>query len=537
MNEGLKILKKHWKESVSMVMILIAASMIGVACNYSSKWILDVILMDIPVKQQIVLACQVVFFVLALWAFNLALQYIRTVFRNRMRWLIKNDLRTMAAKKIESIDYHTFHQKDSGSYVSWFSNDAEQLYSRFFDKLWDCISYLFTAVFALGVLFSFHWGIALVTVVMFLITFMTPQLFKKKLEQANLRRSAAMEQSIEGFKDTVMGVPILYLNNLAERITSRIYHSSNQSEKEIFAADRSEAQAQVCVQAINIFGQVGTNIIAIIYIVYGVIPVSAFAACGSMAGNFFNATVNFVNAWMTIRSSASLWQKFQAEEKETEAKEEVKELSNIDLHDLSYSYGSKQVLQPQNLRFQKGGKYAIIGESGSGKSTLLKIILGMLPGYQGQVLYDGLEQKQVDLSSLYEQVAYADQQVYLFQDSLRFNITLGQDCNDEMLYSVLKRCRLDDFVASLPEGVDSYIGENGKNLSGGQRQRIALARCLLRNTDYLIMDEGTSALDLETAVAIEENLIADPKLTVIFITHNLRESIRRELTAVYELNP
>ena len=146
-----------------------------------------------------------------------------------------------------------------------------------------------------------------------------------------------------------------------------------------------------------------------------------------------------------------------------------------------------------------------------------------------------MEQKHICLENLHRHIAYVDQQVYLFQDTIRFNITLGQPFTDREIMAVIKRCRLEDFVNSLPDSLDTVIKENGKNLSGGQRQRIALARGLIRNVQYIILDEGTSALDEANALDIENNLLNTPQLGVIIITHNLRDSIREQLTAVYQL--
>lgn len=194
------------------------------------------------------------------------------------------------------------------------------------------------------------------------------------------------------------------------------------------------------------------------------------------------------------------------------------------------------MLQNKNYTFEAGGKYAIMGESGSGKTTLTKIILGLLPDYTGSVEYGNLEQCKVNLDSLYRHIAYVDQQVYLFQDTVRFNITLGKNYTDEEIMAVIKNCRLEDYVESLPDGLDTVITENGKNLSGGQRQRIALARGLIRKVKYIILDEGTSALDETNALDIESNLLDTPDLGVIIITHNLREAVRHKLTCIYSMS-
>ena len=167
---------------------------------------------------------------------------------------------------------------------------------------------------------------------------------------------------------------------------------------------------------------------------------------------------------------------------------------------------------------------------------MTKLILGLLPDYTGCVAYGASEQREIELESLYDQVAYVDQQVYLFQDTVRFNITLGRSFTDEEVMNVIRICRLEEFVKALPDGLDTVILENGKDLSGGQRQRIALARSLIRKVRYLILDEGTSALDEKNAREIEDALLAQRDLCVILVTHHLREEARNRLTAVYQLS-
>ncbi len=123
----------------------------------------------------------------------------------------------------------------------------------------------------------------------------------------------------------------------------------------------------------------------------------------------------------------------------------------------------------------------------------------------------------------------------MFQDTLRFNITLGKSYTDAEIMEVVRKCCLEEYVQSLPKGLDTVIMENGKNLPGGQRQRIALARALIRKVEYIILDEGTSALDEVNAVEIENELLTIEGLGVILISHNLRSCIKEKLTAVYSL--
>ena len=256
---------------------------------------------------------------------------------------------------------------------------------------------------------------------------------------------------------------------------------------------------------------------------------------GNLAGSFFNGAGAFVQAFMTVRASRPLWEKFEALEETLEEGETLDAIPAITLENVSFAYADRSVLHNQNALFAAGGKYAVMGESGSGKSTMVKIILGLLPGYSGAVRYGHQEQKSINPECLFRHIAYVDQQVYLFQDTLRFNITLGEPYPEEEIMAVIRRCKLEKLVDSLPQGLDSVIAENGKNLSGGQRQGIALARGLIRKASYLILNEGTSALDEGNAEEIENMLMKETELGVVIITHHLRENLRPKLTGIYSL--
>ena len=136
-----------------------------------------------------------------------------------------------------------------------------------------------------------------------------------------------------------------------------------------------------------------------------------------------------------------MWEKFDNNSVDTTtAKDAISAISEIKLENVSFQYGDRPILKNKNFTFSAGGKYAIMGESGSGKTTLTKIILGLLPGYTGNVWYGKQEQKEINTDDLYNHVAYVDQQVYLFQDTFRFNITLGMPYTDEEVMAVIRKC-------------------------------------------------------------------------------------------------
>lgn len=475
--------------------------------------------------------------VLAVWLIAMLTYYASLLAKAKIQKKLKNELRCVVGSKIASLDYSEFSDKDSGNYVSWLTNDIDQIYSQSFASLFSGIEDMASAIFSLGALCLLSPFIGIAAIVLLVAISVLPQLTNKQMQKANAERSTAMEIGTENYKDVVMGGSIFFLTNLRNRICERILTASEKAEQVNYKFSCTNISVQILISTVSMIGQVILLFVTLMAAIAGATPAGAALSVGNLAGSFFNGAGAFVQSFMAIKASKPLWEKFCNDaDTSTSGKSDIQEIPVITLSDLSFQYGNRAVLQNRNYTFEAGGKYAIMGESGSGKTTLTKIILGLLPGYSGNVEYGNLEQRNVNLESLYRHVAYVDQQVYLFQDTVRFNITLGENYTDEEVMEVIKKCRLEDYVKSLPNGLDTIIMENGKNLSGGQRQRIALARGLIRKIKYIILDEGTSALDETNALDIESSLLDDPTLGVIIITHNLREAIRHKFTCIYSLD-
>ena len=168
---------------------------------------------------------------------------------------------------------------------------------------------------------------------------------------------------------------------------------------------------------------------------------------------------------------------------------------------------------------------------------MLKILLGWLPEYSGKVLLDGKDAKNFTAEQLQQQMGYIEQNVFLFNTTIRENITLGEDFSSEQLQKALHDSALIQDLQSMPEGLDTVVGEEGRNLSGGQKQRVAIARALIHNRSILLVDEGTSALDKKNADIVENSLLANPDLTLILISHHLTEERKAQFDRVYALSP
>jgi len=200
--------------------------------------------------------------------------------------------------------------------------------------------------------------------------------------------------------------------------------------------------------------------------------------------------------------------------------------SNISLENVSYSYPSSSgtVLHNISLSITKGECIGFLGESGSGKSTLINVILGLLDPQHGSVRIDGVDIR-ADMAGWNRKIGYVPQSIYLIDDSIRKNVAFGLEdaqINDAAVIAALKKAHLTQFIDSLPDGLDTFVGERGIRLSGGQIQRIGIARALYHDPDVLILDEATSALDYTTENSIMEAIeILYGTKTIMIVAHRL----------------
>lgn len=197
----------------------------------------------------------------------------------------------------------------------------------------------------------------------------------------------------------------------------------------------------------------------------------------------------------------------------------------IKFEDVSFSYnnGEESVLSNINLTINEGKTVAIVGPSGAGKSTLCHLIPRFYDISSGRIIIDDTDIKDIKLKSLRSNIGLVQQDVFLFTGTIKENILYGKpSANDEDVIKAAKKAKIHDFIESLPEGYDTYIGEKGVMLSGGQKQRISIARIFLKDPAILILDEATSALDNETEAAVQESLEALSKgRTALVIAHRL----------------
>lgn len=278
-------------------------------------------------------------------------------------------------------------------------------------------------------------------------------------------------------------------------------------------------------------------------------------AFGHLIGNIISPIVSMPSIVANFRASKPLQERFRNILAKTDDMDSAKKRhccektgsiaqkpncfrEKIILERVSYGYREGQeVLHELSYCFRVGKHYAIVGKSGCGKSTLLSLLLGYYPDYGGSIFYDGVELRERKRGYPSGIAAYVSQDTFLFQDTIWNNITLYEEkYTRQEIESALEQAGLAGLAASLPEGLATMAGENGRNFSGGEKQRLSLARALLRKHKVLLLDEFTANLDRETAGEIEERIMELKDCLVITVTHRLEQGAISRFDGILDLD-
>ncbi len=201
----------------------------------------------------------------------------------------------------------------------------------------------------------------------------------------------------------------------------------------------------------------------------------------------------------------------------------IENISTIAFNNVGLEFGEHKVLQGVNYEFSEGDRVAIVGKTGSGKSSFLRLLLKLYTPTNGGIKVNDINLQDIDKKYYLNCISYMPQTPFIFEDTIRNNITLGDDYTDDEILKILDKCQLSEFIENQTDGLDTLFSEQGKGLSGGEKQRISLARTLIKNRDVLVLDEPTSAIDDHSENKIIEildaYLLENPKKIFITITH------------------
>ena len=281
-----------------------------------------------------------------------------------------------------------------------------------------------------------------------------------------------------------------------------------------------------------------TTLISLYFVIINQISIGEMMAITQLVNNIANPLGRLSNELPLLKSIKPVEQKIENYIKIDDViqnKKCIKSIEKITFNHLYFSYDeNKEIIHDFSYTFLKNKKYAIVGNSGSGKSTILKLILNYYDNYQGGLYINDIDINMIDMTSIYSNISVVHQNAPILNDSLKNNITYYNNYPDDQVYRVMKDAGLENFIKSLPNGLDTVINENGNNISGGEKQRISIARMLLKNVDLLIYDEPTSNLDNITAKEVETHLLDENK-TCIMVTHRLDKELLNKFDEILVL--
>lgn len=432
-----------------------------------------------------------------------------------------------------------FSKENSSLYISTLSNDAATVEMNYLANVFIIVENSATCIGALVLMFYYSPLLTMLSVVLALLPLAVSICTGNLVAKAEKTVSDKNETYMSTLKDSLIGFAVIK-SFRAEAQMCRIF---SESVKEVTDAKTFRKKMSILVNGMSACS--GTILQFSIFLIGAYL---ALTGHGLSAGSVlvFVQLLNFVlnpigaipQALAEIKASKALIAKV-ADALESNVREEGLENkaeldSKITISGLSFGYeAEKPVLQNMNFTFDAGKSYAIVGASGSGKSTLLNLLMASHSDYAGSICYDDTELRQIRSESLYEMISVVQQNVFIFNASIRDNITMFSDFPRAEVDRAMELSGLSKLIAD--RGEDYLCGENGSGLSGGEKQRISIARSLLKKSRVLLVDEATAALDAQTAFQVSNAILELHDLTRIVVTHSLDEGLLKQYDCILTL--
>lgn len=473
---------------------------------------------------------RILWYVAALVVITAGAHYLYALAANKYKAEYVEQLRNDLYKSIMCRNISHFNEYDTAEYISIIENDVSTVAQNFTSPIWMLIGAGVSAMTALVIMIAYSPALAVVAVVCSGASFYVPIIITKRLKKLLVTKSVQEAALVVQLKEALNGHDVISAFGVFPSMSERFTNANSTLTKSLFKMEKQISVLENCSTV------VGKAVRFITYFLAGVMALQGKTSIGTVLlfvslYEYFSADIMlFSQIVPLLRSSKPILDKLMSIVEETNDVFTGKELPSFEdeicINDLSFQYMQDvPILKDLNLTIRKGEKIALIGSSGCGKSTLVKLLSGNYSRYTGQICYDGTELKRLDNGHLKKLVTVIHQKTYIFNDTIRYNICLGEDFSETELNRAVKLSGVEMFLPSIVGGIDGSCGEDGANLSGGQKQRIALARALIRGVDFLILDEGVSAIDVETANKIEQELLDMQGLTLLTITHRIRDGL------------
>lgn len=444
---------------------------------------------------------------------------------NFYRRKVNLNIKNYYIEKVFGKNIREFQKENNGRYLSAMTNDFNTLETN-----------LIMGIYAVGkAVISFLAGIWLLSTVDYRMIFFAVGIIavnltisaitSKPIKRSYKERSDLFDGYTSYIKEVLSAFHIVKNYNLQEKVTEDYYQKSNEIQSKGFMIDRM-------MSFINASQSMFMN-----GCFYGILcGIGYMAVTGRITAGGLIVIMEGINR-MTfpifdlaenlpkLFTAGDLIGKIEDSLKNSDTYEESVELKDFDgeiqFKEVGFHYDEDegQVLKNINLTLKKNGKYLVVGPSGGGKSTFLRLLRKYLNPTEGRILIDGYDLMDVKKEDYFGLIANIEQQVFLFEDTLRNNITLYKEYEEEEIQRAVRAAGLLEFIRGLSKGLDTVIYDNGKNISGGERSRVVIARALLSKARILLMDEAFASLDMERAKEIEKTILGLEDITVINVSH------------------
>ena len=439
--------------------------------------------------------------------------------------------RDYAFSRLTQKSLRSFSKEGTALYVSALTNDCTSIENNYLAATFTLIELLFCFLGALIMMLYYSPVMLVLAVALSFLPVAVSMKAGNRLTEQEKEISKKNERFVSIVNELLSGFPVIK-SFRAEAQASRLFSQRNeQAEEAKKNKRRTEQLISLLANDAGIIAQMG------IFLAGAWLAISNKGVTAGVVIVFvqlMNYILNPISQvpllWSNRKAAIALMEKLSdalSENVREEGREKLNVFSEkIEVKDLTYGYEPESpVLKDLDVQFDAGKSYAIVGGSGSGKSTLLNLLMGSSSNYQGEICIDSVSIKNIESESLYQLMTSVQQNVFVFNDTIRNNVTMFHEFPDKEVTLALERSGLSEFIEK--RGEDFVCGENGANLSGGERQRISIARALLRKSPILLVDEATAALDAATARAVSFSILNLVGMTRIVVTHRLEEAILR----------
>ena len=528
----MKQLTKYHKKSFYTFMIFnILVPLTNIAFAYSIKIIIDSgMSQNREALTQAILIGAIVIFIYA------SLNFISLRLRNKLVRQIMSRYKNKVFKSILDRDYREFSKEKSGKFISILTENMKKIEQDYLHQYFNISKNISLMIFSLVAMFIGNWFLTLLVIIASIIPMMISGFIGQK--SASLQNSSmiADQKYLAKVKDILAGFLVIKSFNVKEAIRQDYKNESEKLDEIYFIKGKFDVLS-------NVISQLSGMIVFLVafgggmYLVFG-----GHTTIGSVTAivqlvNFVVMPLNEIGMGMSkFREGQATLNSFEVKDvielqtgKTKEYFDDVISFSNVDF---SYPNAEEKIFNNLSLQIKKGEKIAIVGMSGSGKSTLLNLLLRFYDVTSGYISIDNQDLQAISAESLYNLMTIVQQDVYIFDDTLKANITLSQSFTEDDIKKAVQQSGLESYILENELGLQALCGENGSNLSGGERQRLSIARALIRKTPILLLDEATSSLDNKVTTEIENSILEIQDLTVLVVTHKLNKSMLKKYNRI-----